>query len=87
MTNELVNIFVKNSLIGKCVLFLEWGEGYYEVRHCENQHCFINIMSVFSLYTFLFSDVVFLNIEEYYETDTSGPTLLNKPICGCQERI
>lgn len=44
-------------------------------------------MSVFSLYTFLFSDVVFLNIEEYYETDTSGPTLLNKPICGCQERI
>lgn len=42
-------------------------------------------MSVFSFYTFLFSDVVFLNIEEYYEADTSGPTLLYKPICGCQE--
>lgn len=43
-------------------------------------------MSIFSLYTFLFSDVVFSNIEEYYETDTSGPTLLYKPICGYQER-
>lgn len=66
MTNELVNIFVKNSLTRKCVLFLEWGKVYYKVRNCENQHYFINVMSVFSLYTFLFSDVVVLNIEEYY---------------------
>lgn len=43
-------------------------------------------MSVFSLYTFLFSDVVFLNIEEYYEPETSGPTLLYKFICSCQDR-
>lgn len=80
-----MNVFVKNSLTGKCVLFLEWKKVYYEVRNCENQHYFFNIMSVFSFYTFLFSDVVFLNIEEYYEADTSGPTLLYKPICGCQE--
>jgi len=44
------------------------------------------MMSVFSLYTFLISDVVFLNIEEYYEPETSGPSLLYKRICGCQER-
>lgn len=43
-------------------------------------------MGVFSLYTFLFSDVVFLNIEEYYEPEPSGLTLWYKLIFGCQDR-
>lgn len=66
MTNELVNIFVKNSLTRKRVLFSEGRKVYYKVRNYKNQHYFINVISVLSLYAFLFSDVVVLNIEEYY---------------------